>query len=181
MLAELADLDIAASPAPDRLDIRVLALLSRARQRNIIRRAVQRLGLPAPPATRLYQAVHELIPARTDAQPLVTWPGGEFRRYREHLYILAPMPDLQPVPEAMLRSDLAVDLGAGQGRLVLQAAEDGGIDRSVASQGLEVRYRRGGEEIALPGQPHRHKLKKLLQDEGIVPWMRERVPVLVRR
>jgi tRNA(Ile)-lysidine synthase len=178
LLAELADLDIAASPAVDRLDIRSLGLLSRARQRNIIRRAVQRVGLPAPPATRLYQTVHELIPARTDAQPLVTWPGGEIRRYRDHLYILAPMPDLQPCPEDLLRTDLAIDLGAGQGRLVLQAGEDGGIDRSVASKGLEVRYRRGGEEIALPGHAHRHKLKNLLQDEGVVPWMRERVPLL---
>ena len=178
LLAEFADLDIAASPAPDRLDIRVLTGLSRARQRNIIRRAVQRVGLPAPPATRLYQAVHELIPARTDAQPLVAWPGGEFRRYQDHLYILAPMPDLQPCPEDLLRPDLTMDLGAGQGCLVLQAGKDGGIDPSVASKGLEIRYRRGGEEIALPGQAHRHKLKKLLQDEGVVPWMRERVPLL---
>jgi tRNA(Ile)-lysidine synthase len=178
LLAELADLDIAASPAPDRLDIRVLTALSHARQRNLIRQAARRLGLPAPPATRLYQAVHELIPARIDAQPLVTWPGGEFRRYRDHLYILAPLPDLQPGPEARLRPDHAIDLGSGQGCLVLQVGEDGGIDRSVASNGLEVRYRRGGEEIALPGQAHRHKLKKLLQDEGVVPWMRKRLPLL---
>jgi tRNA(Ile)-lysidine synthase len=178
LLAELADMDIAASPAPDRLDIRGLSLLSRARQRNLIRRAVQRVGLPAAPATRLYQAVHELIPARTDAQPLVAWPGGEFRRYRDHLYILAPMPDLEPCPQGLLRPDLAIDLGAGQGSLLLQGGEHGGIDRSVASKGLEIRYRRGGEEIALPGQAHRHKLKKLLQDEGVVPWMRERVPLL---
>ncbi len=178
LLAELADLDIAVSPAPDRLDIRVLAPLSRARQRNTIRRAVQRVGLPAAPATCLYQAVHELIPARTDAQPLVAWPGGEFRRYRDHLYILAPMPDLEPCPQALLQPDHAVDLGAGQGYLVLEAGQAGGMDRSVAARGLEVRYRHGGEEIALAGQAHRHKLKKLLQDEGVVPWMRERVPLL---
>ncbi len=178
LLAEFADMDIAVSPAAERLDIRVLAPLSRARQRNILRRAVQRLGLPAPPATRLYQAVHELIPARSDAQPLVTWPGGEFRRYRDHLYILAPMADLQLEPKALLQPNVAIDLGSGQGSLVLQAGEVGGIDRSIASKGLEVRYRRGGEEIALPGQAHSHKLKKLLQDEGVVPWMRERMPVL---
>ncbi len=178
LLAELADMDIAASPSVDRLDIRALALLSLARQRNLIRQAVRRLGLPTPPATRLYQAVHELIPARNDAQPLVTWPGGEIRRYRDHLYILAPVPELPPDPEAVLRPDRALDLGPGQGCLLLHAGDGAGIELSVALGGLKVRYRRGGEDIALPGQQHRHKLKKLLQDKGIVPWMRERIPLL---
>jgi tRNA(Ile)-lysidine synthase len=178
LLAELADMDIAESPAADRLDIRALSLLSRARQRNLIRQAVRRLGLPAPPATRLYQAVHELIPARSDAQPLVSWAGAEIRRYRDHLYLLAPLCEVAADPMARLSPELALDLGTGQGSLVLQPADGVGIDRSVAARGLEVRYRMGGEEIALPGQPHRHKLKNLLQHEGVVPWMRERIPLL---
>ncbi|HSD70588.1 MAG TPA: tRNA lysidine(34) synthetase TilS, partial [Woeseiaceae bacterium] len=170
LLAELADLDLKPSPSPDRLDIGVLACHSAARQRNALRRAVHRLGLPAPPATRLYQAVHELIPARPDAQPLVTWPGGEFRRYRDHLYILAPMPELGSSPADLLRPDRAIELGVGQGSLVLMSSDDGGIKRSVAEEGLQIRYRVGGEEIGLRGQAHRHKLKNLLQDAGIVPW-----------
>ncbi len=178
LLAELADIDIAASPAADRLDIRALSLLSRARQRNLIRQAVRRVGLPAPPATRLYQAVHELIPARSDAQPLVAWDGAEIRRYRDHLYILTPLAEVPKDPVTRLSPEHALDLGVGQGSLVLQLADGVGIDRSVAAQGLEVRYRKGGEEIALPGQPHRHKLKNLLQDRGVVPWMRERIPML---
>jgi len=178
LLAELADIDIGASPSAARLDIESLRQLSGPRQRNVIRRAVQRCGLPAPPATRLYQAVHELLPARQDAQPLVTWPGAEIRRYQNHLYILAPVSEGAPAVAAKLRPDTPLDLGIAQGELSLQRCGHAGIDSTVARRGLLVRYRQGGEEITLPGQSHRRKLKKLLQDEGIVPWMRDRLPLL---
>ena len=38
--------------------------------------------------------------------------------------------------------------------------------------------RRGGEEFRPYGQGHTRKLKKLLQEEGIVPWMRDRLPLV---
>jgi tRNA(Ile)-lysidine synthase len=38
--------------------------------------------------------------------------------------------------------------------------------------------RKGGEEIKPLGQTHTKKLKKLLQEKGIVPWMRERLPLI---
>ena len=43
---------------------------------------------------------------------------------------------------------------------------------------LELRFRSGGEEIKPIGQAHTRKLKKLLQEEGVVPWMRDRLPLL---
>ena len=178
LLADLAGIDIGGSPSVDRLDIRDLRKLSRKRQRNAIRHAVRRLGLPAPPATRLYQAVHELIPARQDAQPLVTWPGGEMRRHRNHLYILATLHDPGPEPLGVLLPDVPLELGCGLGCLLLEPAKTVGIDRLIAAQGLEVRFRSGGEEITLPGESHSRKLKKLLQEHAVVPWMRERLPLL---
>jgi tRNA(Ile)-lysidine synthase len=178
LLAELADIDIAASPSADRLDIRSLLTLSAQRQRNVIRHAVRRCGLPGPPATRLYQAVHELIPARQDAQPLVQWPGAEIRRYRDHLYILAPRTNAAEAPAHVLLPDSTVDLGIGQGSLTLRPHQGTGIDPERARQGLAIRYRDGGEDITPAGQDHRRKLKKMLQEEGIVPWMRDRLPLL---
>ena len=178
LLAELADLDISDSPSSGKLDIDALSRLSAARQRNVIRRAVQRCGLPAPPASRLYQAVHELLPAKEDAQPLVTWPGAEIRRYRKHLYILAPMAVGKTETAAILKPDSMLDLGIGQGKLSLEPVGKRAIESTLARRGLELRYREGGEEITLPGRPHSRKLKKLLQEKGIVPWMRDRLPLL---
>jgi tRNA(Ile)-lysidine synthase len=64
------------------------------------------------------------------------------------------------------------------GELLLQAGAAMGLADSVISRGLAIQYRQGGEEIRLPGQSRTKKLKKLLQDAGIVPWMRERLPLV---
>ncbi|MDH3420626.1 MAG: tRNA lysidine(34) synthetase TilS, partial [Gammaproteobacteria bacterium] len=46
--------------------------------------------------------------------------------------------------------------------------------------GLSVRFRRGGERFRPRGAAHHRALKKLLQEAGIVPWMRSRIPLLYR-
>lgn len=178
LLRDLAGIDLAASGSPERLDLQSLQALSPERQRNLLRHAISLCGLPPPPATRLYQAVHELIPAREDAQPLVQWPGAELRRYRNHLYIMRALGGLPDEPAPVLQPGEPLDLGPGMGQLVLSPGVDRGIDPELARAGLEVRYRHGGEEIRPVGHECTHKLKKLLQQEGIVPWMRERLPLL---
>ena len=52
------------------------------------------------------------------------------------------------------------------------------LSETVVSQGLCLRRRSGGEEIQLPGQAHTRKLKKLLQEEGILPWHRQQLPLI---
>jgi len=179
LLADLADLDLQQLGGPARLSVAALAELSLARQRNVLRRAIRLCGLPPAPATRLYQAVHELIPARSDAQPLVDWPGAELRRYRDQLYVLAPAEaETSATQRCLSDRHSRVDLGPGQGELTLVNDIAGGISRDAVTAGLEVRYRAGGEEIRPSGRRHTRKLKKLLQDEGVVPWMRQRLPLL---
>ena len=36
----------------------------------------------------------------------------------------------------------------------------------------------GGERIRLPGRRHGHALKHVLQDLGVPPWVRARLPLL---
>ena len=178
LLRELANIDIAAAGTPERLDLPVLQGLSHERQRNALRQAISLCGLPPVPATRLYEVVNSLIPAREDAQPRVEWPGAEIRRYRNHLYIMPAMPAFPVAPEQPLRPDVSLELGPGMGQIALSPDIDGGISPDLASAGLRIRYRHGGEEIRPTGHDCTHKLKKLLQQEGIVPWMRERLPLL---
>jgi len=178
LLQDLADIDLATCGSPERLDVAALRDLSPARQRNLLRRAIGLCGLPPPPATRLYQAIDELIPARQDAQPLVAWQGAELRRYRNHVYIMPVMPEQPGESELLLQPDAPLDLGPGMGELQLSPDIDGGISPALAAAGLQVRYRSGGEEIRPAGHDCTHKLRKLLKREGIVPWMRARLPLL---
>jgi len=43
---------------------------------------------------------------------------------------------------------------------------------------LRVCYRRGGEHIKPAGAAHTRELRTLLQDAGIPPWQRERIPLI---
>jgi tRNA(Ile)-lysidine synthase len=52
------------------------------------------------------------------------------------------------------------------------------LSEAIVERGLSIRMRKGGEEIKPLDQTHTKKLKKLLQEEGVVPWMRERLPLI---
>jgi tRNA(Ile)-lysidine synthase len=179
LLRELADLDLAEQERADRLSITALGGLSKARQRNVLRRALKVCGLPPAPAASIFQVVEELIPARKDAQPLVQWQGGEIRRYRNELFLLPTSISAVTAAGAVLSPDgKLLELGRGMGALQLQPSATTGIDTALADGGLELRYRQGGEEIRLPGHDITHKVKNLMQQDGILPWMRDRVPLL---
>jgi len=179
LLNELAEIDLEACGSRDRLDIVAVTGLSHARQRNLLRRAVRLCGLPPPPATRLYQIINELIPAREDGQPLVAWSGAEVRRYRGQLYIMAELSETHELPPGKLQfrgDELA--LGPGLGSIALTKISAGGVDPALVDSGLSIRFRRGGEEIRIDGEGVTRKLKKLLQEAGILPWMRDRIPLV---
>jgi len=179
LLEDLAEHDLrAVGDRPGRIEISGLERLSEQRKRNLLRHAVRRSGLPAPSAAQLCSVLEQLIPAKQDAQPLVAWPGAEVRRYRDILYILPASASEQPVDDGQVLGDTPLQLPQGLGTLSLSPGVELGLDEAVIEQGLTVHYRRGGEKFQPAGQVHTRKLKKLLQDEGVVPWMRERLPLV---
>jgi tRNA(Ile)-lysidine synthase len=181
LLNQLADIDLADCGAPSRLHLPAIRSLSPARQRNVLRRSVRLSGLPPPPATRLYQAVHELIPARVDAQPLVEWQGVELRRFRDEIFVL---PAIHSIANGGISTigpgEPTASLGGAMGALALVSHEKSGLAADVVAGGLEIRFRAGGEHIRIGEQGATRKLKKLLQEEGILPWMRDRIPLLYK-
>jgi len=178
LLDQLADADLQTlAERPDRLSLDGLRALPSARQRNLLRYVVRELGLPAPPSGQLTSIVTDLIPARDDAQPVVQWTGTEVRRYRDRVYLLPAMAGSEDSSPRWITGN-ALELGHGMGELRLETGAGTGLGENVVAAGLEVRFRQGGEEIKVLKQSHTKKLKKLLQEEGVVPWMRERLPLL---
>ena len=98
---------------------------------------------------------------------------AEIRRYRGRLYALAPLPALVRTNREASR----IDLGAGLGHFSLVAASDGGI-RIPSGVEATLGFRMGGESLRPhPGRP-RKRLKDLCQEAGVVPWMRDRLPLV---
>jgi tRNA(Ile)-lysidine synthase len=176
LAADLAEHDLAGLGGdPARLDLPGLRRLSAPRRRNVLRHAVRRLGLPAPPAGPLEQVAGELVTAAPDAAPLVRWDGAEVRRYRDRVYLLAARVRAAQPGTLGIGRDAA--LGPGLGSLRLEPCAEGGLSPALAQAGLEIRFRAGGEKLK-PRRRHTRTLKKLFQEAGVVPWMRACVPLL---
>ncbi len=177
LLVELAAIDLESiGSRSERLPIDGLSGLSAARRRNVIRYALRDCGLSTPTTLQLDRVLKEVISARVDAQPLVSWPGASVRRYRNGLYLLPET--LAEVVASVPVSGEKLELGTGLGTLRFEPGADIGIAAQLFGDGLTVRPRVGGEEIQPQGQSHTRKLKKLLQEAGVVPWMRDRLPLL---
>lgn len=178
LLDDLAGIDLeVVADRHDRINIGRLEALSEPRQRNLLRYAVRCARLPAPSALQLKAILEQLVPAREDAQPVVAWPGAEVRRYRERLYILAAGIE-EALPDGLKLGTSPLELPHSLGTLSLSRGAALGLSDAVIAQGLSLHWRRGGEEIKPVGHTHTRKIKKLLQEEGVVPWMRERLPLL---
>jgi tRNA(Ile)-lysidine synthase len=179
LLDELAAIDLQElGGRATRIEVDGLLELSEARQRNLLRHAIRRAGLPLPGAARLATVVDSVLRARADAQPRVDWPGGECRRYRGRLYLMPPLGESEWPAEGRELAAAPLPLGENMGAMRLAPGAPQGLAADIVERGLTVRMRRGGEEIRLKGQAHTKKLKKLLQETGVVPWMRDRLPLV---
>lgn len=177
-----ADLARAAAAQLDGLHLPALRLLSEPRQRNLLRRWLRKLGLPVPDARQLHHILHDALTAGRDRQPCIRWPGGEVRRYRDTLYALPPLM-LHDARQVFAWQAIANDYPPlelpGLGTLRLQATVGAGLHcELMASETLTVGFRQGGERFRPVGRAHSQELKKLLQDAGIPPWQRDRLPLL---
>ena len=177
LLADLGKLDLKALGGhPERLPVDELLALAPGRQRNLLRYSLRELGLSTPTSLQLERILKEVLPAREDGQPYVGWPGASVRRYRNGLYL---MPEhLAEAPESGAIGADHVVLGAGLGVLRFTREAERGLSATIMGQGLRLGIRQGGERFRPDGQGHTRKLKKLLQEEGVVPWMRDRVPLV---
>lgn len=170
LLRELAALDLArVASSSEALSITGLLELSPARRHNLLRGWVEGLGLPMPFHDTLLRVESEVLRAAPDAQPLLAWPGGEFRRYRDLLYAMPPLP---PVP-ANFRvewdgsGDIALPPGCGFLR-----------PNTLPRDRYLVRLAQPGDRLRLAGSSHRRSFKNRFQEKGIAPWVRERTPVI---
>lgn len=180
LLESLAEVDAAALAAPWHVPRAVLAALEPARQRNLLRRQLRAVGCAAPSAAKLEELRHALLASRAESHARVHWPGGEGRVHRSALYLMRPLLPASP-PGYAATLGLGAAWTGPEGRVELVPAQDAeGLPQSWAEAGFTLRFRAGGERFRPRGRAHRRSLKQLFQEAGVVPWMRERVPLLYR-
>ena len=174
LLDELAAADLGADADPARIPLALLEALPPAKQNNVLRHALGRLGLPLPDSTQIAE-LGRALGARSDAATLVRWPGAEARIYRRTLHLLPPR---VPAAEVAGHIDTANPARVAEGELRLVPSDGYGIPDRWARQGLRIVARAGSERFRPRGHRHHKALKQWFQEQGIVPWMRARVPLI---
>jgi tRNA(Ile)-lysidine synthase len=177
LLDEMAAQDtlLVAGSISQTLSVSRLLTLSAKRQRQVLRFWLRQLGFTIPGIVKLKQIQLDMLSARADKQPLITWRGVELRRYRDNLYALAPLAshDAQRIYPWDLRQPLSL---AGVGELHARTIVGDGL--SAGLRNVTVRFRRGGEVCRLPARTCSHDLKKLFQTWQIPVWERDRIPLI---
>jgi len=177
LLDELAALDFAALATPGgRIGLAGINSLSPARARNLLRYAWVAAGFRAPEARWIDEALKQLATTAAASETCLATPDGELYVYRGELYIVPHRP---PVPQEPLPwgGEEVLDWAGGKVRFVPSRGE--GIRRSLLCEGgIFLQPRLGGERLQpYPKRPRRN-LRNLLQEAGIPPWERERLPCL---
>lgn len=182
LLDDLAQIDATCSALSlreirQRLPLDCLQKLSLPRGRNLLRWWLSLNQLDMPNAARLEEMLNQLLSARADAVISVKiGSDAHLRRFRNEVYVeyrcdSAPFSLLwsgQPQLELPDGSRLTFEKKTGQGL----AFERLGIDK------LRIASREGGERFKPDAQRPTRTLKHLLQEAGIPPWERQKLPLI---
>jgi tRNA(Ile)-lysidine synthase len=131
-------------------------------------------GCRAPDHAALAEFLRQLRVAAVDGCPRLDSGSYVLQRFRDAVYLLpadvAPAQQLNLVPGERC-------VVPGVGALRVQPGANAALALLPEEQ-LTVRWRRGGERCRLPGRAGSHSLKTLLQEWGVPPWWRDRMPLL---
>jgi tRNA(Ile)-lysidine synthase len=172
------DLDKLLDGGDSSLNLNLLAELPPPEGRAVLRAWIKGEGFAVPDTVHLERVLVEMVAAREERNPLVTWQGTELRRFRGRLYISQPLPPFDSNLVLQWDGDSPLELPTGMGRLLVEEGESGIPQQLWESGAIQVRFRSGGERCRPPGRGHSKSLKKLYQEMGIPPWLRQRLPLV---
>ncbi|WP_233998900.1 tRNA lysidine(34) synthetase TilS [Microbulbifer pacificus] len=154
------------------IDLPTFLAFSAGRRKNLLRNWLARMGAPMPEAAHLHQALRQ-AQAATDAVPEVALGNLVLRRYRDRLFLTPQLQPLDADEEGEWPWDGASELHLPDGWTLSPG-------RDWPKGDYTVRLRSGGERAKPRQRHHSQTLKKLLQEFGLVPWLRGRVPLVFR-
>lgn len=161
------------------LQVAGLRALSLPRAKNLLRYFLACCGVAIPGAERVAEALRQAVTAKDDAGVCIDLDGYQLRRFAGALHV---------VPRAVAPGRGFSRAWRGESKLVLPELRSVlsmtrrrgiGISRARLETGpITIRLRTGGERLQPDCRRPRRSLKNLLQENAVVPWQRERMPLL---
>ncbi|PPK36533.1 tRNA lysidine(34) synthetase TilS [Pseudomonas laurylsulfatiphila] len=177
LLEELADMDLREASSVGEfawlglrsLELASLAQLSDARQRNALSHWLE--PLTRLPDTDHWSGWEDLRDASGDACPVWRLADGELHRAGGRIWWLSGR-WLRTLPVAGTWQDTRSPLVIPDNGML-------SLTGQIPDGPLQIRYREGGEVMALPGRGHRD-LKRLLNENAVPSFVRGRLPLLYK-
>jgi len=160
----------------DVISLSALRQFSRTRQKNILRYWIREHNKSMPSSIVMERILSESIESSVDRNPKVAWDNVEVRRFRDGLYILDTLPEADA--NLTLNIEQACDY-LPLGTLSCEYTYGDGINTDfLQDRFLSIRFRRGGESILPYNSPYPHRVKKLMSEYGVPPWLRDLMPLV---
>ena len=140
----------------------------------VLRRWLRDRELDEPAHFHVLELQRQLA-GKSERSQQIRWGNCEIRRYRDLIHAMRPLAQHADANWSVAWTGACLPLPRG-GTLALLDVEAGLPSRSCAT--LTVSYRRGGERIRPERSTHTRELRLLLQEAGIPPWERERIPLI---
>ena len=158
------------------LSITALESYGPLRRSALLRRWLAAEGVRMPSREQLQRLWQDVALSRRDAEPQLVLGPWQIRRFRDGLYVL---PQWTSVRETVLRWDPAsapLALPSELGTLAL-GPQGVSVRRPHPDEAVTVRFHAQGT-FHIVGREHGRQLKKLWQEFGVAPWMRDRTPLI---
>jgi len=165
------------NPVDKTLSISRLAEHHSHPQQLIVRHWFRHRGLKMPAQAKVERILNEVVAAAGHRDPVLSGQGYSIRRYRDKLYCLTNLSGTEPQDRVWPAGQASIKIT--DDRTLSCESSSKGISRERwQDASVEVRFRRGGEKIRLPGREGHHSLKNLFQEAGIPPWERDVMPFI---
>jgi tRNA(Ile)-lysidine synthase len=178
LLEELGAADCVRASRREGLDVQRLCSLGGGRAANALRHFLARHGERPPSLARTREILRQLVDAKHDAQIAIDLQQAVVRRFRGCIELVPHSPVDTQGAAVRWSGERRVRLADGS---ELSASATRGVGVSAArldSAAVLVRARSGGERIRLTHTGRTRTLKNLLQEAGVAPWLRTRLPLL---
>ncbi len=157
---------------PLQLDLDFIQSLKEERIINVLRSWLKYNVVLSPSSHVFQRIIREVIFAKHDKIPKLVLGKVLLTRYRDCLYLIK---DTASICTNIAWENFPNPLRLPDGRVIKAEACTDGIVIGKSSS-VWVRFRVGGESIKHNGKSK--KLKKLLQELGVLPWERDSLPLL---
>ena len=177
LLDDLAILDKASTTAASgRLALASFNALPPARARNLLRHVWSAAGFRAPEVRWVDEALKQLVTAEASSEVCLSTLDGELRVYRGELFVVSKKTLQLPMP--VVWSGQSVLPWAGS-VVRFYSTTGKGVRQSLFTEGtVRLMPRQGGERLQPDAKRPRRRLRNLLQESAVPPWVRSQLPLL---